>query len=247
MQHNLQYPEQVCWDKGILALDVATTDEAKQLIEKSKHHFQYYKVGLELFNAHHQRAMDLLINQNKKIFLDLKLHDIGETVLKTLEVLVNQFGSHLFLVSLHLSGPIFVNPQQAERLHHWMKQIKQRTECSLVGITILTSLAPDDLALLYGPQWSLEDQLHRFGKIAHQAHLDHLVCSPLEISFFKKNFPQLKLVIPGLRLPDSSAQDQQRIATPAQALQWGADYLVLGRTMTQGDYRQRWQQWCQSL
>lgn len=210
--------------KIIVALDVASREKALSLIRRLEG-VEIFKVGVKLFTAEGPPLLREIRELGKKVFLDLKLHDIPNTVAETIRVAV-RFGVHM--LTLHSCGgremmESAVNSAASEAE-------KEGTDKPLLlAVTVLTSLKREDL-LEIGMAADTLAQVLRLANLARGAGVDGLVCSPQEIEIVKKEIGKdLLVVVPGIRPSWASAQDQKRIMTPSQAIQKGADYLVIGR------------------
>ncbi len=207
----------------IVALDVPTAKAMEEVLNRLPDSIEWYKVGLELFCADGPAILEPLKRRNKKIFLDLKLHDIPRTVANA----VKTAASHgVNLMTVHAIGGRAMLEAAAEAAR----------ECSnppkLVAVTTLTSLSQDDFADL-GIGRSVSDQALALGDLAISSGIDGLVTSAHEAGALRKKFPQALLVTPGIRMPDGEVGDQKRVATPAFAVQQGATHLVVGRPILQ--------------
>jgi orotidine-5'-phosphate decarboxylase len=213
--------------KIIVALDVATKEAALELTGQLPE-TQVFKVGLELFTAEGPQLFDRLRNQNKKVFLDLKLHDIPNTVAGAVRT-GTRHGAHM--MTLHTAGGKEMMERAADAAAE--EAAKLGTEKPLlVGVTVLTSLKAEHLQTI-GIEADTNRQVLRLARLAQEAGLDGVVCSPQEIELVKNACGQGLLVIaPGIRPVWAAAQDQKRILTPAEAIQKGADYIVIGRPIT---------------
>ena len=165
--------------------------------------------------------------KNKKVFLDLKFHDIPNTVAQAVE---SATALGVDLLTIHASGGPEMMREAVKAATLSAKKLRKKRP-QIFAVTVLTSI--DDLSYL-GIHRKVSEQVLNFAKLAAQAKVDGVVCSPEEIRFLKKKFgKKLKLLSPGIRLEDHSKDDQKRIATPVQALKDGADYLVVGRPILQ--------------
>jgi orotidine-5'-phosphate decarboxylase len=210
--------------KIIVALDVATEEEALRLTGQLPE-TQVFKVGLELFTAEGPPLFDKLRSQNKKTFLDLKLHDIPNTVAGAVKMGTRH---GVYMITLHTSGGKEMMERAADAAAE--EATKLGTDKPLlVGVTVLTSLKVEHLHTI-GIESTTEEQVLRLAGLAQEAGLDGVVCSPQEIALVKDECGQEFLVVaPGIRPAWAAAQDQKRILTPAQAVGKGADYIVIGR------------------
>lgn len=203
----------------IVALDVATPAEAIDLVDRLGDSVSFYKVGMELYAAAGMGLARELLSGGKRVFLDLKFHDIGETVRRAVAV-VAQSGVHLLTV--HAVGQVVRAAVEG----------RGDSPLKLLGVTVLTSLTEADLAE-DGHHESPPELVERRARIALTAGIDGLVCSPQEVARIAKLAkPGTLLVTPGVRSAGADAGDQKRIATPAQALADGATHLVIGRQIT---------------
>ena len=207
----------------IVALDVPTKKEMEETLARLPDAIEWYKVGLELFCAEGPDILLPLKKRNKKIFLDLKLHDIPRTVANA----VKTAASHgVNLMTVHAIGGRAMLEAAAEAAR----------ECSnppkLVAVTTLTSLSQEDFTDL-GIGRSVTEQALALGELAISSGIDGLVTSAHEAGVLRKKFPAALLVIPGIRMPDGEVGDQKRVATPAFAVQQGATHLVVGRPILQ--------------
>jgi orotidine-5'-phosphate decarboxylase len=209
----------------IVALDVPTQLEMEAALERLPDAIEWYKVGLELFCAEGPSVLDPLKKRNKKIFLDLKLHDIPQTVANA----VKTAASHgVNLLTVHAIGGRAMLEAAA----------KAAAECDnppkIVAVTTLTSLSQDDFSDL-GIQRTVAEQAVALGHLAISSGIDGMVTSAHEAAALRKAFPDALLVTPGIRMPDGDIGDQKRVATPAFAVKQGASHLVVGRPIMHAD------------
>ena len=212
-------------DRLIVALDVHSYNDVKRLVEELGDSVSYYKVGMELFYSVGSSVVDLLKAQNKNIFLDLKLHDIPNTVAAGLCSLMN-LGANI--VNIHAGGGYTMMKTAADRLK--TEAERQNIERpNLIAVTILTSINQEDWTGL-GYPFSIREQVVRLAKLAKKAGLDGVVASPQEAAAIREACGEDFLIVtPGVRPAGAAINDQSRIATPAQALKNGATHLVVGR------------------
>ncbi len=211
----------------IIAIDVATPEEIKPIIDSLPDAVSFYKVGLELFISAGPAAFIPFKEQNKRIFLDLKLHDIPRTVARAVKT-ASQHG--VDILTVHAGGGSDMLKAAAEAA----------CECGdkapkLVAVTTLTSLDNDDLKEM-GITRELSEHTLALGKMAIDAGIDGLVCSPHEAAAFREligNDPIL--ITPGIRPAGGDAGDQKRIATPSMAVKAGSSFLVVGRPILEAD------------
>ncbi len=209
----------------IVALDVPTLKEMEETLDRLPDTIEWYKVGLELFCAEGPAILDPLKKRNKKIFLDLKLHDIPRTVANA----VKTAASHgVNLMTVHAIGGRAMLEAAAEAARECANPPK------LVAVTTLTSLSQEDFTDL-GIARSVSEQALALGELAISSGIDGMVTSAHEAGALRKKFPQALLVTPGIRMPGGDVGDQKRVATPAFAVQQGATHLVVGRPILQAD------------
>lgn len=209
----------------IVALDFHTLPDVKKLVETLGDSVTYYKVGMELFYSAGPAVIHYLKEQKKDIFLDLKLHDIPNTVG---EGLCSLMGLGADIVNVHASGGYTMMVKAAEKLH--AAADAKGVPCpKIIAVTILTSINESDWEGL-GMECSIREQVVRLAKLAKSAGLDGVVASPQEASAIREACgPDFMIVTPGVRPAGAAINDQSRIATPAAALQNGASHLVVGR------------------
>ncbi len=207
-----------------LALDTPDVDRAIHLARTLKNHVGYMKIGMEFFYAHGAKAYEAVACEGVPIFLDLKLHDIPNTVEQGLRSLM-QLAPAPAIVNVHAQGGLAM--MQAAR-----KAVPVSTK--LIAVTILTSLSQDDcIATGHDPDLSTADLAMTLAQLTHHAGLDGVVCSPHDLDMIRTMVPTPFLtVVPGIRPEGAASQDQKRIATPKAAMAAGADILVIGRAIT---------------
>jgi len=204
----------------IVALDVDSTDEALRLIEKIGPAAEFYKVGMELYAAAGMSLVKQIAASGCKVFLDLKLYDIGETVKRATRQICSS------------GAPTFLTVHGSRSVMQAAVEGRGDTATKLLAVTVLTSFDQEDLADL-GYATPLSDLVDLRVKKARESGIDGIVCSPLEVKRVRELAgPDLKLVTPGVRSAGADKGDQKRVATPAEALRDGADYLVIGRQIT---------------
>jgi len=206
----------------IVALDVPTFDEAKKLVKTLGKTVEIYKVGSQLFTASGPEAVRYLLKEGKQVFLDLKFHDIPNTVASTLAAAVNitEGGRGIMMCTLHALGGLEMleAAAQAARKEAQIKGVKRPL---LLAITVLTSEAGKDNI----PRLVLER-----AALAKQAGLDGVVASSQEAALIRREFGKdFVIVTPGIRPKDSAVGDQKRVTIPADAIANGSDFLVVGR------------------
>lgn len=219
------YPIHTEFTPVIVALDFSNEQETLQFVRQLSPDLCQLKIGKELFTATGRALAEKLIHQGFKLFLDLKYHDIPNTVAKACQVAA-QMG--VWLVDMHTSGGRRMMEAAANAVAGYAQAPK------LLGVTVLTSMEQTDLAELGWTQ-NAEELVIRWAKLAQDSGLDGVVCSAHEVIALRHEINQdFLLVTPGIRLhTDNINDDQRRIMTPQQALQAGANYLVIGRPITQ--------------
>jgi len=207
----------------IVALDVPTLKEMEETLDRLPDSIEWYKVGLEIFCAEGPDILAPLKARNKKIFLDLKLHDIPRTVANA----VKTAASHgVNLMTVHAIGGRAMLEAAAEAARECANPPK------LVAVTTLTSLSQDDFTDL-GINRTVSEQALALGELAISSGIDGLVTSAHEAGALRERFPDALLVTPGIRMPDGDVGDQKRVATPAFAVEQGSTHLVVGRPIVQ--------------
>ena len=219
-----------CQSPIIVALDFPTADAALALAAQLDPRQCRLKVGKELFTRCGPTIVEALQAKGFEVFLDLKFHDIPNTTAMAVKAAA-ELG--VWMVNVHCSGGLRMMAACRETL----EQINGPKPL-LIGVTVLTSMEREDLAGI-GLDIEPQAQVLRLAGLAQQAGLDGLVCSAQEASALKAAHPQLQLVTPGIRPAGSAQDDQRRILTPAQALQAGSDYLVIGRPISQASNPQQ--------
>ena len=205
-----------------LALDVPQIEPAKALIEKVKAHIGGIKLGLEFYCAHGPHGVHEIAHMGLPIFLDLKFHDIPNTVAGAMQAV------HVYepkIVTVHASGG-----------RAMMEDAKAAAAegCKVVAVTMLTSLDETDLKRT-GIDGTPHDHVMRLAELAHTAGLDGIVCSGREVGQVRKQWKDGFFVVPGLRPAGAGVGDQKRTVTPRQARDDGASVLVIGRPISRAD------------
>jgi orotidine-5'-phosphate decarboxylase len=204
-------------DKIIVALDVPARKQALGLVEQLHEEISFFKIGLQLFTAVGPDIVREVRGTGAKVFLDLKLYDIPNTVAHAVESAANL---GVQMLTIHLSGgEAMVKAAVAVRPN----------KMSILGVTVLTSFDETAIRAL-GISSTIEEQVSRLAKMGVAAGIDGLVVSPHEIEVLRPQFGHdIDLVVPGIRPSWSETADQKRVMTPREALEAGADYLVIGR------------------
>jgi orotidine-5'-phosphate decarboxylase len=208
-------------DKLIVPLDVPTTQAARELIEAIGGTVGFFKVGHQLFTAAGPDIVQEVRASGSKVFLDLKFHDIPNTVRHAVE---SASALGVDMLTIHLSG--------GRAMCEAAVVGRSISNVLILGVTVLTSL--NDVALSeIGFRGSVEDEVLLLAELAKNVGITGLVASPQELGVLRERFGSMfTTVIPGIRPAWSEAGDQQRILTPRQAVEAGADYLVIGRPIT---------------
>jgi orotidine-5'-phosphate decarboxylase len=216
-------------EKIIVALDVPSADAALQIAQQLRGHVGVFKVGKEIFTAEGPDVARKLLADGHKVFLDLKFHDIPNTVRAAAQQAAMLGVS---LTTIHASGGRKMIAAAAEGVRAAASVRGAGQTTKVLAVTALTSLGPEDLAEI-GMHGSPEEVVLRLAKLAQSAGADGVVASPREIEAIRKACgPDFLIVTPGIRPASGTADDQARTATPETAIRAGADYLVIGRPIT---------------
>ncbi len=212
----------------ICAIDTTDVDNARELVVQVSPHVGAIKLGLEYFVANGAAGVHALSDLKIPVFLDLKFHDIPNTVAKAIEATA---GIDTFMMTVHTGG----GRTMLRRAIDASMNVAQKTGKErpfIVGVTVLTSMDQADLHMV-GVRDDVLDQVKRLADLAQSAGLDGVVCSSYEIAMLRQQCgDDFLLVVPGIRPRGCDAGDQKRIMTPAQAMERGASYLVIGRPIT---------------
>jgi len=204
----------------ILALDVESRKRAEKIIEAAGENLKWIKIGLQTYLRDGPTFVRDLASEGKNIFLDLKLHDIPNTMSKAIESLASLPVS---MLTVHAAA----GPEALERCSETMR--KALPKATLLAVTVLTSMDAKSLHQL-GIMNTPEDQVIRLAKLAIESGVGGIVCSPKELSSLGETLHSgVTFVTPGIRPTGAKLGDQKRVMTPAQAAQAGANYLVIGR------------------
>lgn len=212
----------------IIALDFPSKADTLGFLDKFPDEKPFVKIGMELYYAEGPQIVKDIKARGHKVFLDLKLHDIPNTVKRAMRVLS---GLGVDMVNLHAAGAI---PMMRAALEGLTRE--DGTRPLLIAVTQLTSTSETQLHDELLISASMPETVIRYAKNAQEAGLDGVVCSPLEAALVKEACGEaFQTVTPGIRFADSAADDQQRVMTPAKARLTGSDYIVVGRPITQAD------------
>jgi len=213
--------------KIIVALDYSDLNTAENFIGKLSPDMCCLKVGKSMFTRFGPQFVRSLVDRGFFVFLDLKFHDIPNTVADACFAAA-ELG--VWMLNVHVMGGLSM--LQAAR--HAIDQVPKAERPLLIGVTVLTSLEAADLQSL-GIEGDLPDVVVRYADMAKQAGLDGVVCSAKEAPFLRQKLGKdFLLVTPGIRMANDHLSDQKRVVTPEVAIALGADYLVMGRSITQG-------------
>lgn len=217
-------------DKLILALDVHEHDHALELIDKFSDYINIFKVGLELFLSCGPMIIEEINKKGKKVFLDLKFHDIPNTVSKA-AIAATRLGAHMF--NIHASGGLEMMKRCRESvIELCLKENLVRPK--ILGVTVLTSLTREVLRDELGIQYGLRTHVRHLSALALKAGLDGIIASAREVEVVRNHCGRGFLIVtPGIRPSWTPPDDQKRTMTPKEAIREGADYLVMGRAILQ--------------
>ena len=207
-------------DKIIVALDVPTKEKALGLVKQLRDRISFFKIGLQLYTAEGPEIVRAVLATGAKVWLDIKLHDIPNTVARAVES-ASHLGVHM--LTIHLSGGSeMIRAAIAARANNML----------LLGVTVLTSATEQTLREV-GIPGTVEDQVLRLAKLGVEAGIDGVVASPHEIRKLRTEFGnKIKIAVQGIRPTWAEPGDQKRFMTPSEALEAGADYIGIGRPIT---------------
>ncbi len=213
-------------ERLVLALDVDDFKKAEELVGKLSDYVGVFKIGSQLFTAEGVKVVNMVNDKGGKVFLDLKFHDIPNTVARAAEV-ATKLGVYIF--NVHTSGGYEMMKTAAEAT--------KRTSLALginkpliLGVTLLTSINQEILEKEVGIKKRLKEQVVHLAKLAKAAGLDGVVASSWEIKEIRKTCGEdFVILTPGIRPAGKSCDDQKRVMTPREAIKLGADFLVIGR------------------
>lgn len=209
-------------DRLIVALDVDNKERAQILVDELGPHVGMFKVGKELFTAEGPQIVRSIVEGGGNVFLDLKFHDIPNTVAKAVGTAA-QLGA--FFVTLHITGGRAMLEAAASALPAEGTQ--------LLGVTVLTSHTDASL-METGMRGAVAETVRQLARLAHESGIDGVVCSPHEIALVRETAgDDMLIVTPGIRPKGAAKGDQARVTTPGEALRLGCDYIVVGRPITE--------------
>ena len=216
--------EQLARERLIVALDVPTAQAARDLVDRLEGTCQWFKVGMELFTACGPSAVKLLTDRGLSVFLDLKFHDIPNTVSGAVR---SAAALGVGMLTLHAGG----GPAMLEAARQALEGLPDAPQ--LLAVTVLTSMNAEQLKAV-GVRRTAARQVELLAKTGLKAGINGFVCSPEEVGELRRlTGKEGVLVTPGIRPAGADAGDQKRLATPGAALRKGASYLVVGRPITQ--------------
>ena len=213
--------------KVVVALDFNNQADALAFVDKISPTDCRLKVGKEMFTHFGPEFVKTLSNKGFDVFLDLKFHDIPNTVAKAVSAAADL---GVWMVNVHASG----GQKMMEQAKHALQAYGNDAPL-LIAVTVLTSMSREDLQGI-GIDMEPQEQVMRLARLTQQSGLDGVVCSAMEAEMLKQSLGQdFKLITPGIRPAGSAADDQKRIMTPKQAIDVGVDYLVVGRPITKAE------------
>lgn len=218
-------------ERIILALDVGSREQALALVKDLAPHVGAFKVGMQLFNSCGPSIVEEINQLGGRVFLDLKFHDIPNTVAAAGRVITRL---NCFMFNVHAAGGREMMRQVVEEVKNEAKKLAVAAPLSL-AVTVLTSISQEELEEEIGVKgMKLKDLVVKWALMAKECGISGVVSSPQEIEAIRAACgPEFKIVTPGIRPAWSEKNDQKRITTPGQALQMGADFMVIGRPITQ--------------
>ena len=218
-------------DQLIVALDVPTLHEAEKLVKMLSPVVKTFKVGKELFTSAGPDAVRMVHGHKARVFLDLKFHDIPNTVASACEA-ASRLG--VFMMNVHAVGGKNMLFSAVQAVHKTFEKLKHPHPL-LLGVTVLTSMTDRDLKEV-GVKGRVKEEVEKLARLVQQCGLDGVVASGQEIELIRQRVTGGKpflIVTPGVRPPWAAHGDQKRIITPKEAIEKGADFVVVGRPITQ--------------
>lgn len=212
-------------ERLIVALDVHSMEEVQNLVETLGDSVGFYKVGMELFYSVGAEVIEYLKSKGKKVFLDLKLHDIPNTVANALRILT-RLG--VDMINIHASGGLVMMEKALEAVREEAETLGVERP-KLIAVTVLSSISLKDWHRMW-PDTDLDEEAVHLAKLVQEAGLDGVISSPMEAETIRQACGKGFLIVtPGVRPAGAAINDQSRITTPAIALSSGATHLVIGR------------------
>ncbi len=223
MQPACYYQKMTARNPICIALDTTDLTRARLLARELKPHASYMKIGMEFFYAQGAKGYESIAAEGLAVFLDLKVHDIPNTVASAMSALM-KLSHPPAIVNVHATGGLDMMKAARDAVG---------TRAKLIAVTILTSLSDSDIrAAGFDPTKNTRDHARSLAELARKAGLDGVVCSAHDVEGIRQAMGKDFLtVVPGIRM-DAATQDQKRVSTPAAALAAGADILVIGRAIT---------------
>lgn len=216
-------------DRIILALDVDSEEQALNLVERLQPHVGLFKVGMQLYNGVGPGIIHKIHGLGGQVFLDLKFHDIPNTVGAVSRVIA---GLGCLMFNVHCAGGRAMM-ELAARAVQEVEEKQGKSRSRVLGVTVLTSLSQSQVNEELGIPGTVQDVVVRWAELAKNSGLDGVVASPREVSAIREACgPDFLIVTPGVRPTWADTQDQKRFTTPREAVESGADYLVIGRPIT---------------
>ena len=217
-------------ERVIVALDTSDLKYAKKLVGLLKNSVRIFKIGSELFTSHGPKAVDMVHESGAKVFLDLKFHDIPNTAAQAARAAA-RLG--VFMFNVHASGGLQMMQEACVASADEARK-RNFTPPKLIAVTLLTSLSQEEVDEEIGFKKRVDEMVLDFAELASKAGLDGVVASAMEVRKIKDKIgPQFLIVTPGIRPLGAEHGDQQRVVTPAEAFKLGADYIVIGRPITE--------------
>jgi orotidine-5'-phosphate decarboxylase len=217
--------ERAAKDKIIIALDVDSLERARELVALLHSATGAFKIGKQLFTRYGPQAIAMVHDAGGAVFLDLKFHDIPNTVARASAEVVRH---GVLMLNMHAMGGFEMMRQTVAEVHRTAESLHVRRPLVL-AVTVLTSLGQSDLVAT-GISSGVEEQVRRLAQLARSAGVDGVVASPQEIEMIKTACgTEFLVVTPGVRPKAAAADDQKRILSPGEAIRKGADYIVVGR------------------
>lgn len=213
-------------ERLVLALDVDDFKKANELVDRLSDYVGVFKIGSQLFTAEGAKVVNMVNERGGKVFLDLKFHDIPNTVARAAEV-ATKLGVYIF--NIHTSGGYEMMKAAAEESKKTSLSLGTRKPL-ILGVTLLTSINQEILEKEIGIKKILKEQVVHLAKLAKDAGLDGVVASSWEIKEIRKTCGEdFVILTPGIRPVGKSSDDQKRVMTPREAIKLGSDFLVIGR------------------
>ena len=216
-------------ERIIVALDTSDLSFAKELVRDLKDEIKIFKIGNELFTAHGPKAVHAIRDLGAQVFLDLKYHDIPNTVAQAARQAV-RFG--VFMLNVHAAGGLQMMQEACVAAADEARK-QNLPPPKLIAVTLLTSLSQEEVTKQIGIPKSVVETVLHYADLAQKAGLDGVVASPREIERIRSKFgPEFLIITPGIRPSWAERGDQERIMTPKEALALGASYIVIGRPIS---------------